>query len=305
MDDLGGLLGVRCAAAEPERRARRGRPGRERATGHLPTGRHPHLRLLDGLPATGAGRARLDLAADHPSMAGARLDVARRGLGLGASIRRSAAGMRAVALDAQFLSLLVIRSRRAMRCESSAEQGGPKRAMSRIRDVSHHDIFRHPEHCVNQIATRVVASGEVIAVFNEERFPYHHDSGQTLLTRSADGGLTWSAPEIVLPWSRQDRQLGLRLLRARRRHLAGQPDDHRPLQARHPARGRVLGGAAQHQGMGRLDLGLQDAELARHLRRQVDRPRPHLVASRSRSTSARSSMAAAGSAAGSCPRAAS
>ena len=73
--------------------------------------------------------------------------------------------------------------------------------MSRIRDVSHHDIFRHPEHCVNQIATRVVASGEVIAVFNEERFPYHHDSGQTLLTRSADGGLTWSAPEIVLPWS--------------------------------------------------------------------------------------------------------
>ncbi|MFO1076001.1 MAG: sialidase family protein [Geminicoccaceae bacterium] len=73
--------------------------------------------------------------------------------------------------------------------------------MSRISDLTHHDIFRHPEHCVNQIATRVVASGEVIAVFNEERFPYHHDSGQTLLARSADGGLTWSAPEIVLPWS--------------------------------------------------------------------------------------------------------
>ena len=73
--------------------------------------------------------------------------------------------------------------------------------MSRILDVTHHDIFRHSEHCVNQIATRVVASGEVIAVFNEERFPYHHDSGQTLMTRSGDGGLTWSAPEIVLPWS--------------------------------------------------------------------------------------------------------
>ena len=73
--------------------------------------------------------------------------------------------------------------------------------MSRILDVTHHDIFRHPEHCVNQIATRVVASGEVIAVFNEERFPYHHDSGQTLMTRSGDGGLTWSAPEVVLPWS--------------------------------------------------------------------------------------------------------
>ena len=49
--------------------------------------------------------------------------------------------------------------------------------------------------------TRRVASGEIVAVFNEERFPYHHDSGQTLLTRSPDGGLSWSAPEIVLPWT--------------------------------------------------------------------------------------------------------
>ena len=73
--------------------------------------------------------------------------------------------------------------------------------MSRIRDVTHHDIFRHPEHCVNQIMTRRVATGEIIAVFNEERFPYHHDSGQTLLTRSADGGVTWSAPEVVMPWT--------------------------------------------------------------------------------------------------------
>src|SRR5262249_34576375 len=68
-------------------------------------------------------------------------------------------------------------------------------------NVSHHDIFRHPEHCVNQIAMRRVKSGEIVAVFNEERFPFHHDSGQTLLTRSADGGVTWSQPEVVLPWS--------------------------------------------------------------------------------------------------------
>ena len=45
VDDLGGALRARRAAAEPERRARRGRPGRERATGHLPTGRHASLRL--------------------------------------------------------------------------------------------------------------------------------------------------------------------------------------------------------------------------------------------------------------------
>jgi hypothetical protein len=73
--------------------------------------------------------------------------------------------------------------------------------MTRIADVTHHDIFRHPEHCINQIATRLVASGEIIAVYNEERFPYHHDSGQTLLARSPDGGVTWSAPEVVLPWT--------------------------------------------------------------------------------------------------------
>lgn len=73
--------------------------------------------------------------------------------------------------------------------------------MTKIVNVTHHDIFRHPEHCVNQIMMRRVASGEIIAVFNEERFPYHHDSGQTLLTRSPDGGLTWSKPEVVMPWT--------------------------------------------------------------------------------------------------------
>lgn len=73
--------------------------------------------------------------------------------------------------------------------------------MTQIRDVTHHDIFRHPGHCVNQVATRLLASGEIVAVFNEERFPFHHDSGQTLLTKSGDGGLTWSEPVVVLPWS--------------------------------------------------------------------------------------------------------
>ena len=73
--------------------------------------------------------------------------------------------------------------------------------MTKMTDVTHHDIFRHKEHCINQIATRLVKSGEIIAVYNEERFPYHHDSGQTLLARSADGGVTWSKPEVILPWT--------------------------------------------------------------------------------------------------------
>jgi hypothetical protein len=70
-----------------------------------------------------------------------------------------------------------------------------------ISDVTHHDIFRHGEHCINQIATRVMRDGTLVAVFNEERFPIHHDSGQTLIAQSSDGGVTWSQPTVVLGWT--------------------------------------------------------------------------------------------------------
>ena len=73
--------------------------------------------------------------------------------------------------------------------------------MAIVGEPEHHTIFRHPEHCVNQVAVRTLANGELVCVFNEERFPYHHDSGQTLLVRSRDGGVTWSEPTVVLPWS--------------------------------------------------------------------------------------------------------
>lgn len=73
--------------------------------------------------------------------------------------------------------------------------------MTGITGVAHHRIFRHPEHCVNQIGVRALANGDLLAVFNEERYPFHHDSGQTLMTRSKDGGVSWSEPEIVLPWT--------------------------------------------------------------------------------------------------------
>ena len=73
--------------------------------------------------------------------------------------------------------------------------------MSPIKNVEYYTIFKHKEHCVNQIAMRVLKNGDLIAVFNEERFPYHHDSGQTLLTRSKDGGKSWSEPTVVLAWT--------------------------------------------------------------------------------------------------------
>lgn len=75
--------------------------------------------------------------------------------------------------------------------------------MSKITDVSHHTIWHDPAHSNNQIATRLVKSGEIVAVYNEERFPYHHDTGQTILIRSRDGGQTWDTAnkQVVLPWT--------------------------------------------------------------------------------------------------------
>src|SRR5690606_17027986 len=73
--------------------------------------------------------------------------------------------------------------------------------MTVMKDVEHGIIFKHPKHCVNQVATRVLRNGDILAVYNEERFPYHHDSGQTLMSRSKDGGRTWSEPKVVLPWT--------------------------------------------------------------------------------------------------------
>ncbi|MEQ1956569.1 sialidase family protein [Mesorhizobium sp. CN2-181] len=73
--------------------------------------------------------------------------------------------------------------------------------MSVLKNVEHYTIYKDEEHCINQIATRLLKNGDIIAVYNEERFPYHHDSGQTLIARSTDAGKTWSKPRVVLPWS--------------------------------------------------------------------------------------------------------
>jgi hypothetical protein len=44
-------------------------------------------------------------------------------------------------------------------------------------------------------------SGDLVAVYNEERFPYHHDSGQTVMLRSRDNGATWTDRTVVLPYT--------------------------------------------------------------------------------------------------------
>ena len=147
-----------------------------------------------------------------------------------------------------------------------------------LKNVTHHVICKHDEHALNQIATRALKNGDLVAVFNEERFPYHHDSGQTLFIALARRrqDLGPEVPQGGLALDLDHGQLGLRHLRARRRHLADQHDHHRLLQARHQAGAALLEQPSPDQGMGRLDLGLQDARLARHLRHPLHRRRREL-----------------------------
>lgn len=75
--------------------------------------------------------------------------------------------------------------------------------MKKISDVTHHTLYRDPagKLCENQVNLRLSNDGGIVAVFNEERFPFHHDSGQTVMMRSSDGR-TWdpSIRRVVLPF---------------------------------------------------------------------------------------------------------
>ena len=53
----------------------------------------------------------------------------------------------------------------------------------KITDVEHRvvDIDATRAHAYNQVNVRRLRSGDLVAVYNEERFPYHHDSGQTVM----------------------------------------------------------------------------------------------------------------------------
>ncbi len=72
-----------------------------------------------------------------------------------------------------------------------------------ITDVEHVlvDIDATHRHAYNQASVRTLRSGELVAVYNEERWPFHHDSGQTVLVRSTDGGRTWGDRQVVLPYT--------------------------------------------------------------------------------------------------------
>ncbi|WP_162946669.1 sialidase family protein [Ruegeria sp. EL01] len=73
--------------------------------------------------------------------------------------------------------------------------------MSPIKDITHHTMVKHPEHCVNQTMARVLKNGDLVAVYNEERYPFHHDSGRSMMVKSTDGGQTWGEPSVIVDWS--------------------------------------------------------------------------------------------------------
>jgi len=75
--------------------------------------------------------------------------------------------------------------------------------MVSIKNVQHRLVAKDPNHahCFNQVMARQLSNGDIFAVFNEERYPYHHDSGRAVAIRSRDGGETWSEPQVVLDWS--------------------------------------------------------------------------------------------------------
>jgi len=77
--------------------------------------------------------------------------------------------------------------------------------MPSLKDVEYVTIAQDPKHahCLNQVNIRTLHSGQLMAIYNEERFPFHHDTGQAVIIRSDDGGRTWdyARREVVLPYS--------------------------------------------------------------------------------------------------------
>ena len=63
----------------------------------------------------------------------------------------------------------------------------------KLTDVQHRvvDIDPAREHTYNQVNVRRLRSGRLVAVYNEERWRFHHDSGQTVMIVSDDDGATW------------------------------------------------------------------------------------------------------------------
>ena len=113
--------------------------------------------------------------------------------------------------------------------------------MTQIRDVTHHDIFRHPEHCVNQIATRLFSTGEIIAVFNGP----HPETGEALsvVDQAPEGFPPVDLPPQPAVFAPDYAPEEVSAIAQKLREAAGLPDE--PLgEVANPGNGSIVGKVA-------------------------------------------------------------
>lgn len=70
-----------------------------------------------------------------------------------------------------------------------------------ISDIQHIRAVFDPHHAVNQGSIVALTDGTLLLGFNQERGRAHSDSGQSCVTSSRDGGLTWETPTVVWPYT--------------------------------------------------------------------------------------------------------
>jgi len=73
--------------------------------------------------------------------------------------------------------------------------------MARMTEVSRAIVYKADDHFCNQAFVIQLQSGDVVAIFNEERGFAHMDNGYTSIVRSTDGGQSWdpATRQVVLP----------------------------------------------------------------------------------------------------------
>ena len=73
------------------------------------------------------------------------------------------------------------------------------------KNVEQVSVYKDPKlaHAANQSSILTLQNGEVLMGYNEERYPYHSDSGQSCFIKSKDGGKTWdpSTRKVIWPYT--------------------------------------------------------------------------------------------------------
>ncbi len=74
------------------------------------------------------------------------------------------------------------------------------------KNVEQVSVYKDPKlaHALNQSSILTLQNGEILMGYNEERYPYHSDSGQSCFIKSRDGGKTWDPTTRKVIWHYTD-----------------------------------------------------------------------------------------------------